>query len=47
MSGCGCCGPVSRKVIYKCSDRECPTIKEFDREPKQAPTCCGKPMKKA
>jgi hypothetical protein len=46
MFGCGCCGPVSKKIIYKCAVEECCATKEFDKEPKQAPTCCGKPMKK-
>lgn len=46
MSGCGCCGPVSRKIIYKCTDKNCGATKEFEKEPANKPVCCDKPMKK-
>ncbi|MDP2939683.1 MAG: hypothetical protein Q8O13_06385 [Candidatus Omnitrophota bacterium] len=43
----GCCGPVSKKIIYKCADEDCSSTQEFDKEPKKTPICCGKPMKKS
>lgn len=44
-----CCSKPEpkKKIVYKCSvcADECP-VKEFDKEPKNPPVCCGKTMKK-
>jgi len=49
-SGCGCgceCAEKSMQVQYKCACDDCDCgIVGFDKVPKVAPVCCGKPMKR-
>jgi len=59
MSGCGCGAKKGTKeYVYECdcTDESCGCCKEdacgcatveFDSEPAEVPTCCGKPMKRA
>ena len=46
--GCGCgCAEETMPVQYKCECEDCDCgIVGFDKVPKTAPTCCGKPMKR-
>jgi hypothetical protein len=45
--GCGCSCADEKPVQYKCEceDCDCGTV-GFDKVPKKAPECCGKPMKR-
>ncbi len=49
--GCCCKSKIEKRpaIIYECDcgekDCDCPPT-GFDKEPKEAPVCCGKPMKR-